>query len=127
MSPIVNNEVKKMGACVQCTEQITNPLSPQRLTEQVTTWLGEARPELAKAFAVEADKLIHNTADADDFCIVNRNEMSLCAYCFTEHIFHWLVNQDLTNELMADYVTFFNYDVTDKGYRQVARDLGYIE
>lgn len=116
-----------MGACVQCTEQITNPLSPERLTEQVTTWLGETRPELAKVFAEASEKFKISTLHANDYCIVTRKNMSLCAYCFTEHIFHWLVSQDLSDTLMAEFVTFFNYDVTGKGYRQVARDLGYLE
>lgn len=116
----------KMGACVQCKEQITNPLSPERLTEQVTTWLGESRPELAKAFAQESENFMVTTVDANDHCIVNQNKMSLCAYCFTEHIFNWLVTQELSAELMQEYVTYFNYDVTDKGYRQVARDLGFL-
>jgi hypothetical protein len=117
-----------MGACVLCKEQITNPLSPQRLTEQVTTWLGETRPVLATAFQDEVkNNLSYNNTLGNDFCVVTGTKMTLCAYCFTEHIFHWLVDQDVASELMHDYVTFFNYDVTGKGYRQDARDKGYLE
>ena len=115
-----------MGECVLCKEQITNPLSPQRLTEEMTTWLGETRPDLIKEFTEETNSFLDKEVRCKDSCIINGKRMNICAYCFTKHAFHWLDEKNITPESMKEYITFFNYDITGQGYVKEYRNK-YVE
>ena len=108
--------VNEMGACVLCNEQITNPLSPQRLMEQMTTWLAESKPELIYKFEKEHTSFLNRDVRSSDYCIFNNKPMDVCVYCFTEHAFHWLEEQITTKEVLNEYISFFNFDVTKQGY-----------
>ncbi len=105
-----------MGACVLCKEQITNPLSPQRLSEGITTWLADSTPELINEFQEEVRSLLDKNVSSNDYCIITGESMDMCVYCFSEHVFHWLEDQQLIAPLMDEYVTFFNFDITGGGY-----------
>ena len=106
-----------MGACVLCKEQITNPLGPQRLTEEMTTWLAESRPELITEFKEDATTFLNRKIfTPNDYCIIKGKPMNVCAYCFTEHVFHWLEEQQADAPLMKEYITFFDFDITKQGY-----------
>ena len=113
-----------MGACVLCEQQITNPLSPERLAEQMKVWLYESKPDLVKDFEDKSREILTHDS-GDDFCIVTGKRMCLCAYCFTEHIFSWLLSKKPTQELVEQYLTYFNFDVSRKGYIEKAERLGY--
>lgn len=112
-----------MGACVVCKEQITNPLSPERLAEQMKTWLMESKPELINGLDKKTDELLPCSHE-DDFCIVTGKRMSICPYCYTEHIFNWLRSIKLEAKLMTEFLTYFHFDGAKLGYWQKAEALG---
>lgn len=114
-----------MGACVLCEQQITNPLSPERLIEQMETWLTEKRPDLIRGLKAKADELLDENINNDqEICIVTGKKMKVCVYCFTEHIFKWLLSQKPGLALMKQYMTYFNFDESRHGYWQTAYELG---
>ncbi|MCF7871961.1 hypothetical protein K9L97_02910 [Candidatus Woesearchaeota archaeon] len=121
----INPEVDKMGACVTCGQQITNPLCPERLAEQMTTWLAESKPELIKALNNKTDEFLSRSY-GDDFCIVTGKKMDVCPYCYTEHIFNWLVSLKVSSELLAEYITYFHFDGGRLGYYRKAEQLGAV-
>lgn len=111
-----------MGACVLCKEQITNPVSPQRLAEQMTTWLAETKPELIVEFTQETNSLLNRKVVSNDYCIINGKPMDICVYCFTDHTFSWLDAQFISPHIMSEFVKFFNFDITGQGYVQRYRE-----
>ena len=114
-----------MGECVLCKQQITNPLSPERLTEQMETWLQEERPDLVRGLKARADELMdRNKENFEDICIVTGKKMKVCVYCFTEHIFKWLLAQKPGPAVLRQFITYFNFDEGRHGYWQTAYELG---
>lgn len=111
-----------MGECVLCEQQITNPLSPERLVEQMKTWLFETRVDLIEGLEKQAAELIDGSGD--NFCVVTGNRMKVCVYCFTEHIFKWLVVQSVGRELLQQFIQYFNFDESRHGYWVLAEKLG---
>ena len=111
-----------MGACVLCEQQITNPLSPERLIEQMKTWLWDERRDLIRGLEAAADELLDS--NGDDVCIVTGNKMKVCVYCFTEHIFKWLLSQNVEPEVLEEYITYFNFDEGRLGYWHTANAMG---
>lgn len=114
-----------MGACVLCEQQITNPLSPERLAEQMKAWLQDSNPQLLDSFEDKSREIMTDLEGHEDFCIVTGKGMSVCAYCFTEHVFRWLLSLKPSQEMVEQYLTYFNFDVSRKGYIDHAIKLGY--
>lgn len=112
-----------MGACVECGQQVTNPICPERLAEQMTTWLLETRPELIGAFNDKTEEILPQT-NMEDKCVITGKKMSLCPYCYTEHIFYWLRSINLDKDLLKEYLTFFHYDGERLGYWANAESEG---
>lgn len=115
-----------MGDCVLCKEQITNPLGPQRIEEEIATWLHESKPELLNKFFSVSDEIIPSKVESNDFCIVKGNPMNICAYCYTEHILRWLMGIKSEQSLIEEYFTFFDFDGQHLGYTRIAEEKGYV-
>ena len=113
-----------MSECVLCEQQITNPLSPERLVEQMKAWLIDESPELIDEMEERAEELL-NSPTSNDFCIITKNPMGVCAYCFTEHMFRWLLMKRPTQRIVEEYLTYFSFDVSRKGYIHEAEKRGY--
>jgi hypothetical protein len=105
----------KMGACVLCEEQITTPLGPQRLGEQIATWINETNPTLADEFTNVSNELLESKQYGDDVCIINKCPMRVCAYCYTEHIFSWLLSTKPSWETIREFLIYFDYDTSKFG------------
>ncbi|MCF7866499.1 hypothetical protein K9M18_03650 [Candidatus Woesearchaeota archaeon] len=114
-----------MGACVTCGQQITNPLCPERLAEQMSVWLAETKPELMVALNNKTEDFL-NRPSGDDFCVVTGKRMDICPYCYTEHIFDWLVSLKLGFNILEEYLIFFHFDEGRLGYWKKAEELGII-
>ena len=116
-----------MGACVICGDHITNPLSPQRLQLQMQVWLAQTSPQLIAPVVKRATELVTPLKHANDRCIITGKAMNVCAYCFTEHVYNWLVETNQPQELVSEYLTYFNFDGEKLGYWQDALARGYAE
>jgi hypothetical protein len=117
-------EVIKMGECVVCRETVTNPVCPRCLRAEVGAWLNETRPELLKDFEkISAE--ISTVVFGNEHCILCKRGMDVCTYCYTEHIFNWLLTTSPTREFMNEFLLLFNFDAGRRGYLQRAEKLGY--
>ena len=106
--------------CVQCEEVITNPLCPGCLYEGMEQWLLEQRQEdtldLLRTLTASV------TEQGDVSCIKCCRPMNLCTYCFTRDVMPFFMNDP---RLMAQYLTYFNFDLGHLGWEQEA--LAYLE
>jgi hypothetical protein len=102
--------------CVVCNEPITNPGC---LQEGVQQWLREQRQD---ELADEVSELTRNVFanHGSMFCIKCDSAMSLCTYCYSKEIFD-LVKQ--RPRLVAQYLTYFNFDLDHLGWEQEARSI----
>ena len=112
-----------MGNCVVCDQQITNPLSPERLAEQIKTWLGETKPSLIGALQKRTDEFLPMHT-GEDRCVITGKRMNVCPYCYTEHIFNWLVSLKVDSSLLAEFILFFHFDGGKLGYYSRAERMG---
>lgn len=115
-----------MGACVLCKEQITNPLSPERIEEQIASWLIDSQPELVNSFFETSKEIIENNVKNEDFCIVTGKKMNVCTYCYTEHILKWLLTTKPDWKTIKEYFKYFDYDAEKLGYTRDIQALGYM-
>lgn len=100
--------------CVACEEEITNPLCPQCLHGEMRQWLleqGEMR--LAKRLGS-----LPVPQDSETHCVKCQSPMAICAYCCTQDAMP-LVRHDA--KLLAQYLTYFNFDLGHLGWEQEAR------
>ena len=109
--------------CILCREAITNPICASCLEAQISTWLNEINPDLVLELK-EKTKDISFGFNSVDTCILCNKKMDVCAYCYTEYIFNWLVNTN--KDLAKRFITYFNFDLEHKGYHKKAEKLGFI-
>jgi ferredoxin len=112
---ISSTEVLKMGECVLCRETVTNPVCPECLAEEMAAWLGESRPDLVDGLRLKTKGMAQHLFD-DNKCVLCGKDLDVCSYCFTEHIFEWLLSLK-EHALLKEYMVYFNYDLGGKGYR----------
>ncbi len=104
-----------MGACVLCEEQITTPLGPERLEEQIEAWINETSPDKLDSFRKASDELLSVNNFTTDYCIVDRKPMHICAFCYTEHIFKWLLSTKPDWNTVRQFLLHFDYDTSKYG------------
>ena len=104
-----------MQECVLCEEYITNPLCPDCIADQVSTWLREVKPELVEELRKETKKLTLSIFN-ENKCIKCKGFMDICTYCYTEHVFYWLKSQETQSDATNEFVKFFHFDLERKGY-----------
>ena len=109
--------------CVLCKEAVTNPICSDCLEAQMSIWLNEVKPHIVNELKEKTNEISFglNTVGA---CILCKKDMNLCAYCYTEHIFNWLI--DNNRELAKKFITYFNFDLEHRGYHNKAEKLGLI-
>jgi|FLOH01.1.fsa_nt_gi hypothetical protein len=97
-----------MNECLICKEAITNPICIECVEKQVKVWLYETNPGLVGEVEREIDEI--NIVFGDTSCILCKNKMSVCSYCYTQHLLTWLENYpELIPEFKRNFVlNFFN-------------------
>ena len=104
--------------CVACEEEITNPLCPQCLHEEMRQWLLE-QGEDRRAATVGSFPVPGN---GETTCIKCHAPMAICTYCCTRDALP-LVRDD--RKLLAQYLLYFNFDLGHLGWEQEAQ--AYLE
>lgn len=109
--------------CVLCMEAVTNPVCSSCLETQMSVWLNEVNPELINGLREKTNEVSFglNVVGA---CILCNKEMNVCTYCYTEHIFNWLIKTN--KELAKRFMVYFNFDLEHSGYHKKAEKLGII-
>ena len=109
--------------CVLCMEAVTNPVCASCLEAQMSVWLNEVNPGLVPELK-ERTKEISFGFNTKSTCLICTKEMNVCAYCYTEYIFNWLINTN--KDLAKIFITYFNFDLDHNGYHKKAEKLGII-
>ncbi len=109
--------------CVLCKEAVTNPVCASCLEAQMSIWLNEIKPDLVNKLKEKTNEVSFEF-DTVGECILCNKDINLCAYCYTEHIFNWLI--DNNRELAKKFITYFNFDLEHRGYHNKAEKLGLI-
>jgi len=113
-----------MEVCVLCRDVITNPVCADCLEVEITTWLNEVRSDLVDEFRSISNDFKLNTFDSSK-CVICGNSMSICAYCYTEHILSWLLDKIQDTDLIREFMQFFNFDLEHQGYEKQLKIGGF--
>ena len=97
-----------MHECVVCDEAVTNPICPKCIETEIVTWLHEFRPELIDELREVTDEIL--TEEGSTQCILCKDKMAVCTFCYTQHIKNWLKNYPLAKK---EFRTFFNYGILE--------------
>lgn len=114
-------EVQTMNQCKQCKEAVTNPVCPECLERQIEDWLLRRRPEIVSELKEKTDKHVF-VESGKTKCIICDKRMDICSYCYTEDLFHWL--KEVDTSLLSEFLTYFDFDERNQGYRKEAEQMG---
>lgn len=92
-----------MGECIDCNEFVTNPVCIDCVENEMEVWLLETRPNLVNGLHQKTDEINLNMGDSH--CILCKETMSVCTFCYREHILQWVKNYP---ELVPQFKTYFN-------------------
>ncbi len=102
--------------CLECGDLITNPICPDCIAKAFEDWIRKY-PRLAKKVLFKIKKFLkgHKHFDEDSqLCVICKSKKAWsCPYCFTEHIFDLLKQAKASNEVLREYLRFFNFDFGD--------------
>lgn len=104
--------------CLECGEEIFNPLCPKCLSKEIAIWM-EDKPAKIKGIVNNEIKKILKTNKEHDYtkCILcKRKDVFLCPYCFTERIYNQLQDNKIKPALLSEFLTLFNFDLEHTGY-----------
>ena len=97
-----------MHECVVCDEAVTNPVCPECVEEEIVTWLHEFKPELINELRDVTDEIL--SPGGSTLCILCKNPMAVCTFCYTQHIKDWLTAYPVARER---FHLFFNYGILE--------------
>jgi hypothetical protein len=100
--------------CVVCEEEITNPLCPQCLHEEMRQWLLEQGEERLAVLVEGRCEEPHG----EIACVRCKRPMAVCTYCCTQDVLP-LVRAN--TKLLMQYLAYFNFDLGHLGWEQEAR------
>jgi hypothetical protein len=115
--------------CGICSEAITNPICPNCLAAQIEAW-STLYPDLEEKILPKIKETLKRVEDTPLLgirCIKCGEETTnICPYCFTESIFRELVRMRVNKIILAEFLTFFNFDLDHRGYFKEAENKGLV-
>jgi len=104
--------------CLECGEEIFNPLCPRCLSREIDIWLESQQSKIKKAVKDEIKKILKVNKEHDyTKCILcKKKDVFLCPYCFTERIYNKLKSARINPKLLGNFLTLFNFDLEHTGY-----------
>lgn len=119
--------------CAECQESIYNPICPSCLAREIEVWLNEknkkskkADKEIGNKILFEVKAYLGNGLEGGKCIICKRNSDFLCPYCFTKEVFDILKELKVSNGLLEDFFTHFNYDFDHTGYTKEAEEMNIL-
>ncbi len=88
--------------CVECYEQITNPICSHCLSQEMKIMLNEHDSDLAT-------EIIPCEIQGDVNCISCNRAMGLCAHCFSRDIYDFIHEQNA--KLAKEFMSRFDFDL----------------
>ena len=107
--------------CQVCKEPVWNSLCSECIAENIVQWLPQELISEFRGFHNQiSNNFINKTPDlrGRHNCLSCKNAMraSMCPYCYTNEIYHWLLDKD--PKLAERFVKVFNFDFEDSGYKE---------
>ena len=123
------HEHERFYECLVCNEAIFNPLCPTCLAGQVEVWL-TSYPDLSKKimpYIRHYLQEINNEIIEATACVACGNKRAaVCPYCFTYRVLSLLKKLQVNNQVLREFLQFFNYDFEHTGYSEDAEKLGVL-
>lgn len=119
--------------CLECNEAIYNPICPDCLFKAFKQWIIKY-PDLAEKVNPKIRRFLRAHArfvDNSQTCIIcANNNVYLCPYCFTDFILNLLRDAGAGDQVIREYLNFFNFDLGDFeghwGYYEDAIEKGLV-
>jgi hypothetical protein len=86
--------------CVECYEQITNPICSHCLTTEMKSMVNDRKL---------ASQIIPCDIEGDVTCIKCNRQMGLCAHCFSRDIYEFIKTQN--KNLAKEFINRFDFDL----------------
>lgn len=105
--------------CLECGEEVFNPLCPDCLAREIKVWLNEKPPRLRKQVETEIKNILKFCKNNEGYtkCISCKgNKVFLCPYCFTERVYRKLKDSKASKREMKEFLSYFNFDLEHTGY-----------
>ncbi|MEM4230530.1 MAG: hypothetical protein QXF25_01515 [Candidatus Pacearchaeota archaeon] len=112
--------------CLECGEEIFNPLCPKCLAREIEVWLESHSSKIKTIVKNEIKKILKfNKEHNHTKCILcKKKDVFLCPYCFTERIYNKLKNAKVNSKILNNFLTLFNFDLEHTGY---SKDLAKFD
>jgi len=95
--------------CILCGEAITNPISPQRLMEQVVYWALEKKPSLVPIVR-DITECFMAFSHENTTCVITKENTNVCPHCYCKEVFSWLLENGHEN-LAEEFMQRFNFEL----------------
>lgn len=92
--------------CVECDENITNPICPDCLSEGIACWMGERLGPAAASAVFEITAALSYPGE-NISCIKCVSPMHLCGYCFTNELMDILKGHPV---VLAQFLFHFGFE-----------------
>jgi hypothetical protein len=112
----------RYAICIECSESIFNPICPVCIANEIEAWLkAENLAEKAKVIFRDAmNKILTANSKLEgesSRCIICKEKDDyMCPYCFTEKIYDFLKEKNVSAEVIRKFIEIFNFDFDRTGY-----------
>ena len=114
--------------CLECHEEIFNPLCPVCLSGEIRQWLKDKSSKVKSVVNTEIKRML-TLARYDDYtkCVsCMRNKTFMCPYCFTERIYSKLKEKGIDKKILMEFLEIFNFDLEHTGYSRDMDKFGML-
>jgi len=111
--------------CMECKEEIFNPLCPSCLAQEMKDWLANKPMKIINVVEKEIEKIMMFKTNKKG-CLRCNSDTFMCPYCFTERIYLKLKKEKAGKEILSEFLTLFNFDLEHTGYSKDMERFGLI-
>ena len=106
---------KNLYECLSCKETIYNSICPNCLFKAIKQWMDEKGVDGGVLDDIKHFMKAHKSFsyDAQECLICHRKSVYLCPYCFTEFVLNVLKKHRVSQNVLKEYIRFFNFDFGD--------------
>lgn len=101
--------------CMECKEEIFNPICPSCLSAEIRDWLVDKPKKVINIVEKEIEKILMFKTNKKG-CIRCDGDTFMCPYCFTERVYLKLKKEKISREILKEFLTLFNFDLEHTGY-----------
>jgi len=120
-----NLEKETHNDCLSCGENINHPICPNCIAKAFNQWTKKfpEHHELKGKLNIFMKHHNHNSGESKS-CVHCGNNVHICPYCFTEHLYSLIKEAGLGVRAMSEFLFIFNFDFEHNGYSQELEAYG---